>query len=129
MKQPRRKGLLATAACLAWVAGSISPPVKVTLESSWPAPPLLLEIIETVVLENGNVFFPFVDRVTDPDVVPQQALTQEATHQYALQVAAVSGSWVDWYGTVVCDVGTLAKLVGIETIEHAPENTDAEPSE
>ncbi|KAF8164188.1 UDP-glucose:glycoprotein glucosyltransferase-domain-containing protein [Mycena galopus ATCC 62051] len=179
MKQRRRKALLATAAtCLAWVAGTSakSPPVKVTLESSWPAPPLLLEIIETVALENPDAFFQFVDRVTDPDVFPQQALTQEATHQYALQVAAAGGwlaepgalaavemnlglhaatprieafyhryaasettpcaggSWVDWYGKVVCDVGTLVKLVGVETIEpspHSPDNThtpvDAEP--
>ncbi|KAF8190189.1 hypothetical protein K438DRAFT_2018604 [Mycena galopus ATCC 62051] len=183
MKQPRRKALVATAAtCLAWVAGTSakSPPVKVTLESSWPAPPLLLEIIETVALENPDAFFSFVDRVTDPDVFPQQALTQEAMHQYALQVAAAGGwlaepgalaavemnlglhaatprieafyhhyvghahdtettpcaggSWVDWYGTVVCDVGTLTKLVGIETIEPAPSSpesthtpVDAEP--
>jgi hypothetical protein len=27
------------------------------------------------------------------------------------------GSWVDWYGEVVCDVETLAHLVGVEAIE------------
>lgn len=27
------------------------------------------------------------------------------------------GSWVDWYGDVVCDVETLARLAGVETID------------
>ncbi|KAI3613174.1 glycoprotein glucosyltransferase [Moniliophthora roreri] len=27
------------------------------------------------------------------------------------------GSWVDWYGTIVCDVETLARLVRVETID------------
>lgn len=27
------------------------------------------------------------------------------------------GSWVDWYGEMVCDVETLAHLAGIETID------------
>jgi UDP-glucose:glycoprotein glucosyltransferase len=30
------------------------------------------------------------------------------------------GSWVDWYGQVVCDVETLAQLAGIETIDAKP---------
>lgn len=27
------------------------------------------------------------------------------------------GSWVDWYGSVVCDVDTLARLVRVETLD------------
>lgn len=27
------------------------------------------------------------------------------------------GSWVDWYGDVVCDVESLARLAGVETID------------
>lgn len=27
------------------------------------------------------------------------------------------GSWVDWYGTTVCDLETLVHLAGIETID------------
>lgn len=27
------------------------------------------------------------------------------------------GSWVDWYGEVVCDVDRLAQLIGVETID------------
>lgn len=33
------------------------------------------------------------------------------------------GSWVDWYGQVVCDVGTLARLVLTEEID-PPESAD-----
>ncbi|KAJ7185207.1 UDP-glucose:glycoprotein glucosyltransferase-domain-containing protein [Mycena filopes] len=156
----RAKAILAT--CLAvGVVGAKSPPVKVTLKSSWPAPPLLLEIIETVALENPDAFFPFLDRVTDPETLASdQPLTNEAVHQFALEVAASSGflsepgsiaavemslglhaatpkieafydhyithnkdpkcgSWVDWYGEVVCDVDKLAHLAGIETIDPA----------
>lgn len=38
----------------------------------------------------------------------------------------VCGSWVDWYGEVVCDVETLAHLAGVEAID-SPEvsSTDA----
>ena len=36
------------------------------------------------------------------------------------------GSWVDWYGQVVCDVETLMHLAGVETINPLggiPENS------
>ncbi|KAJ7651981.1 glycosyltransferase family 24 protein [Mycena polygramma] len=161
----RSRAILAT--CLAFgVAGASSPPVKVTLKSSWPAPPLLLEIIETVSLENPDAFFPFVDRVTDPEnPLLLQPLSNEAVYQFALEVAASHGflsepgsiaavemniglhaatpkieafynhyvthtkdpncgSWVDWYGEVVCDVAKLAHLAGIETIDPANSSFD-----
>ncbi|KAJ7608670.1 UDP-glucose:glycoprotein glucosyltransferase-domain-containing protein [Roridomyces roridus] len=153
----RRRAILA-ACCLAASTTAASPPVKVNLKSSWPAPPLLLEIIETVALENPDAFFPFVHRVTDPENSPSsQQMVGEAVHQFALQVAATHGflsegsmstvemnlalhaatpkieafyqhyqthtedpkcgSWVDWYGEVVCDVEKLSHLAGIETID------------
>ncbi|KAJ7078310.1 glycosyltransferase family 24 protein [Mycena belliarum] len=155
--QWQTKKILA-ACCFAHAVTAASPPVKVTLRSSWPAPPLLLEIIETVSLENPDAFFPFVDRLTDPEIVPaSQQMTSEAVHQYAMQVASNAfmsepgavaavemnlglhaatpkieafyhhyltrtdtpkcGSWVDWYGEVVCDVEKLSHLAGIETID------------
>ncbi|KAJ7130733.1 glycosyltransferase family 24 protein [Mycena crocata] len=149
------------------VAGLSSPPVRVTLRSSWPAPPLLLEIIETVSLENPDAFFPFVDRVTNPETLPSsQPLANEAVYQFALQTAATNGflsapgavaavemnlglhaatpkieafyhhyasraadpkcgSWVDWYGEMVCDVEKLAHLAGIETIDPTNKSFDA----
>ncbi|KAG6819213.1 hypothetical protein H0H92_002283, partial [Tricholoma furcatifolium] len=27
------------------------------------------------------------------------------------------GSWVEWYGEVICDIETLVRLAGVETIE------------
>ncbi len=35
-------------------------------------------------------------------------------------------SWVDWYGKVVCDGETLEKLIGVEEIEGAHTQEDAE---
>ncbi|KAK7462762.1 killer toxin resistant protein [Stygiomarasmius scandens] len=69
-----------------------SPPVKVSLRSSWPAPPFLLEVVETVALENPNAFFPLIDRVTDPEaLLLSQKLAPEALHQSALQIAVSNG--------------------------------------
>ncbi|KDR79892.1 hypothetical protein GALMADRAFT_242006 [Galerina marginata CBS 339.88] len=147
------------------VAGSASSPsVKATLRSSWPAPPFLAEILETVSLENPNGFFTYLESLTDPEALASpRTSTPEAIHQAALQVAMDSGvlnepgslaivemnlamhaatpklevfynyyadnhnnsrgtkcgSWVDWYGEVVCDVETLAQLAGVEAIDAA----------
>lgn len=162
-----------------------SPPVKVSLRTSWPAPPFLVEIMyalffysngalltiisETVALENPDSFFPFLDHVTDPEVVtitPNDA--PEAIYSSSLEVAnnmglfaesgvlasiemnlalhsatpkieafyhhyseAVGesarnkecGSWVDWYGSVVCDVESLAHLAGLDTIDSTENNS------
>ncbi|KAJ3833052.1 UDP-glucose:glycoprotein glucosyltransferase-domain-containing protein [Lentinula raphanica] len=140
-----------------------SPPVKVSLRTSWPAPPFLVEVVESVALDNPAAFFPLLDRVTDPEVVtitPDE--TPEAVYSSSLQVATDMGlfsepgslafiemnlalhaatpkiqafyhhytesvgatayhegcgSWVDWYGTVVCDVESLAQLAGLDTID------------
>jgi UDP-glucose:glycoprotein glucosyltransferase len=115
-------------------------------------------------LENPHAFFPFVDRVTDPDILPAaQKMTDEAVHQFAVQLATNGflsepgalatvemnlalhaatpkieafyhhyltqedpkcGSWVDWYGEVVCDVQKLSHLAGIETIDPTTPSPD-----
>ncbi|KAK0480614.1 UDP-glucose:glycoprotein glucosyltransferase-domain-containing protein [Armillaria novae-zelandiae] len=142
-----------------FVTCSAGPPVKVSLRSSWRAPPVLVEIIETVALENPEAFFPFVDSLTNPEThALAKDLSPEAVHQLALQAAVAGGflsepgaltavemnlamhsatpkieafyqhysdldskvdcgSWVDWYGTVVCDVETLVQLAGRESID------------
>ncbi|KAG6885729.1 hypothetical protein C0993_010556 [Termitomyces sp. T159_Od127] len=148
---------------LAVVGGrSASPPVEVSLRSSWPASPPLIEIIETIALENPDAFFPLLDKLSDPDVLPTpEKLTPEAAHQAVLEIATVNGylngpgslaavelnlalhaatpkieafynhyidhhnntkgtdcgSWVEWYGEVVCDIEQLVKLAGVETID------------
>ncbi|KAJ7342428.1 glycosyltransferase family 24 protein [Mycena albidolilacea] len=119
MKRRNRVSILA-AACLAAGVAASSPPVKVTLKSSWPAPPLLLEIIETVALENPDGFFSFLDRVTDPDIFPPSALTPEATHQYVLEVA-VGGGWLGEPGAVAAvemNLGLHAATPKIEAFYH-----------
>jgi UDP-glucose:glycoprotein glucosyltransferase len=35
-------------------------------------------------------------------------------------------SWIDWYGETVCDVETLARLVGVEDIESANKSSASE---
>ncbi|PPQ88795.1 hypothetical protein CVT25_010481 [Psilocybe cyanescens] len=155
--------LLGAAIPVLQVVGSASsPPVKVGLRSSWPAPPFLAEILETVSLENPDAFFTYLDRLTDPEVLQSpHGMKPEAIHQAALQVAIDNGilheagslsivemnlamhaatpkleafynyyadnhngssgtqcgSWVDWYGEVVCDVETLVQLAGVEAID------------
>ncbi|KAL1704030.1 hypothetical protein EV121DRAFT_270703, partial [Schizophyllum commune] len=141
------------------LAYAASPPVKVSLRSSWAAPHPLVEILETVTQENQDAFFPLLDALTDGEkLVLPQSLTPEAAYQAALEVAASGGqlskpgslaavelnlalhsatptieafhqyyenlnrwvecgSWVDWYGQVVCDVEELARLAGVETLD------------
>ncbi|KAG7094908.1 hypothetical protein E1B28_005714 [Marasmius oreades] len=150
-------GLLLTAVA----AIAASPPVQVSLRTSWPASPFLIEVIETVALESPASFFPFLDCVTDPnELVHSQKSVPEAVYKSSLALAVSHGflpdpgalaavemnlalhaaspkiqafyhyynttnserevecgSWVDWYGTTVCDVETLAQLAGVETID------------
>ncbi|KAH8978341.1 UDP-glucose:glycoprotein glucosyltransferase-domain-containing protein [Lactarius akahatsu] len=147
-----------------------SPPVKVSLRTSWPSPPFLLELIETISLEEPNAFFPLLDALTSPDAFPaKDKLSPEAQQQLALETALSAGylskpgavevvqaqlalhaanpkivafyehysdnakktqndavadaescgSWVDWYGEVVCDVERLVHLTGPETLDPA----------
>ncbi|KAG8706111.1 hypothetical protein FRC09_002564, partial [Ceratobasidium sp. 395] len=48
------------------VADTASPPVKVSLTTSWAAPSLLLEIIETAASEHPDQYFEIVEALTDP---------------------------------------------------------------
>ncbi|WVQ70245.1 uncharacterized protein L199_008471 [Kwoniella botswanensis] len=56
-------GWLALAGCLLSLAGGVqanSPPVSISLETSWAAPSLLLEILETVYEESPSSYFPLL---------------------------------------------------------------------
>ncbi|KAG5636220.1 hypothetical protein H0H81_008754 [Sphagnurus paluster] len=151
---------------------SASPPVKVSLKSSWPAPPAFLEVLETIALEIPDAFFPLLDKLTDPEVLrAPHSLSPEAVHQAALEIAAANGylsepgalaavemnlalhaatpkieafyhhyndyhkdskgaecgSWVEWYGQVVCDIEELVKLAGIETIDTSTKSSTSNP--
>ncbi|KAJ3853515.1 hypothetical protein EV368DRAFT_64055 [Lentinula lateritia] len=118
---------------------------------------------ESITSENSKAFFPFLDCVTDLDVViitPNKApkaiysssldVTKnmglfsksgalavvemslafhaampkiEAFYHHYMETVKQSachkecGSWVDWYGSVVCDVELLAQLAGPGTID------------
>ncbi|GLB42376.1 putative UDP-glucose:Glycoprotein Glucosyltransferase [Lyophyllum shimeji] len=168
-----RRGLQVFVLSLAVLGGrSASPPVKVSLRSSWPAPPPVIEVLETVALENPDAFFPLLDKLTDPDVLSSpHKMSPEAAHQAVLQVAASNGylgepgafaavemnlalhaatpkieafysyyadhhkdskgsecgSWVDWYGEVVCAIEELVKLAGIETIDASAAASTSSP--
>ncbi|KAF8268079.1 UDP-glucose:Glycoprotein glucosyltransferase-domain-containing protein [Lactarius quietus] len=63
---------------------SSSPPVKVSLRTSWPSPPFLLELIPT--------HFPTAGRLDEPDAFPpKDKLSPEAQQQLALQTALSAG--------------------------------------
>lgn len=175
-----KRGLQLLVSSLVITAGrSAKPSVNVSLRSSWPASPPLIEALyvpisrkhcclaerrfsETVSLENPDAFFPLLDLLTDPDVLPsRENMSPEAIHQAVIEVAASNnflgepgslasvemnlalhaatpkieafyyhydnnhngsrgaecGSWVDWYGEVVCDIETMVHLAGTETID------------
>ncbi|KAL9710152.1 killer toxin resistant protein [Leucoagaricus gongylophorus] len=144
------------------VSGATSPSVKVSLISSWAAPPVVPEILETVALSNPDGFFPLLDQLTDPkSYIFPQSLAPEALYQAGISSAVAAGiiqdpsdavevqmdlalhaatpkleafyqhyedkhnsskgtscgSWVDWYGEVVCDIESLVHLVDYETID------------
>ncbi|GJF00041.1 glycosyltransferase family 24 protein [Phanerochaete sordida] len=157
----RRYSLLGSLVFSAVLAAS--PPVQVELRTSWAPPPFLVELLETIAIEEPGSFFPLIDRFTHPEWAPlaqdkpdeqlyldalQNALSagflsepgelaaMEATlalHSSIPRIEAAynyysdsqagrgedCGSWVDWYGQVVCDVEALRKLVRVETIEAA----------
>ncbi|KAG6827591.1 hypothetical protein H0H92_011214 [Tricholoma furcatifolium] len=149
-----------------------SPPVEVSLRSSWPASSPFIEALETIALENPDAFFPLLNKITDPETLPSpENLTPEAAYQAILEVAVENGylkepgslaavklnlalhaatpkieafynhyidhynatngdscgSWVEWYGEVVCDIETLVRLAGVETIEPVAKESTHEP--
>ncbi|EKM75357.1 hypothetical protein AGABI1DRAFT_46617 [Agaricus bisporus var. burnettii JB137-S8] len=144
-------------ACLALQhANAGSPPVRVSLTPSWPDPPVVAEVLESVALVNPDGFFQLLDQVTDPDAsIFAQSSTPQSLYQSGISSAVthgviqgagdlaevhmnlylhaatpkleafyqhyedrhkdstgtVCGSWVDWYGQVVCDLESLVQLV------------------
>ena len=94
---------------LAVLGNAASPPVNVSLRTSWPAPPFLTEVLyvllnitalatdlgslsETVALENSDAFFPLVDRLTDPGVLSSlEDLSPEALYQAVLGISTGNG--------------------------------------
>ena len=98
---------------LAVLGNAASPPVNVSLRTSWPAPPFLIEAMyvlsnivafavglsslsETVGLENPDAFFPLVDRLTDPNVLSYlEELSPEALYRAVLEISTGNGFFND----------------------------------
>ncbi|KZT24849.1 glycosyltransferase family 24 protein [Neolentinus lepideus HHB14362 ss-1] len=99
--------VLWTAASLNLVWAILSPPVKVSLRTSWSAPCVLLEVIETVSLENPNAFVPLLDVLTKFKVssLPSHA-TAEATYEYVLSTAVSEGLLQDSSAKAVVEMNT-----------------------
>ncbi|KAN0127772.1 hypothetical protein V8E53_014432, partial [Lactarius tabidus] len=53
-----RAGLVLSLLTFPALSASSSPPVKVSQRTSWPSPPFLLKLIETISLEEPDTFFP-----------------------------------------------------------------------
>ncbi|KAH7345399.1 UDP-glucose:glycoprotein glucosyltransferase-domain-containing protein [Rhizoctonia solani] len=58
-------GTLGVAASLVAAESTFSPPVKVSLTTSWAAPPLLLEILETAAAEHPGRYYEILDALID----------------------------------------------------------------
>ncbi|KAF8342557.1 UDP-glucose:glycoprotein glucosyltransferase-domain-containing protein [Cantharellus anzutake] len=77
-----------------------SAPVKVWLRSSWAASDLLLEIIETVALENSADFFPAFDLLTSPNsgiisTSSSSKRSQKETYDLAIEALQVNAFFAE----------------------------------
>ncbi|KAJ1311851.1 hypothetical protein OPQ81_010312 [Rhizoctonia solani] len=82
-------GTLGVAASLVAAESTFSPPVKVSLTTSWAAPPLLLEIVETAAAEYPGRYFEILDTLTDPSSAGLLGPITEPVHkpQYVYNTA------------------------------------------
>ncbi|PWN41129.1 hypothetical protein IE81DRAFT_324849 [Ceraceosorus guamensis] len=77
---------------LSSAAQSHSPPISVSLQSPWPATPLLLEILEAAHTQDPGSFWPLLDRLTDPQsVVLDRNASDERTYTAAVQALDDAG--------------------------------------
>ncbi|KAF9927498.1 hypothetical protein FBU30_003215 [Linnemannia zychae] len=67
-----------------------SPPIQVSIHASWVAPPLLLEILEAVAVENKTAYFPLMRQLTGKDFLDSIA-SQKDLYQKSLDVIQEEG--------------------------------------
>ncbi|KAH9930812.1 glycosyltransferase family 24 protein [Amylocystis lapponica] len=110
MKTPLRLSALAALFSTSYAS---SPPVKVHLRSSWPAPPPLLECVESISLEEPHAFFPLLDSLTVLEPLPD---SPRAWHHHALESAVAGGflSQPGVYAAVEMDLALHAATPKIE---------------
>ncbi|KAF9977389.1 hypothetical protein BGZ73_006136 [Actinomortierella ambigua] len=87
----RSIGVALTLVATASVASATtSPPVTVSIHTPWAAPPLLLEILESVAVENRTAYYPLLKQLVDPSFL-SQATTPMALYEQGLKVVQESG--------------------------------------
>ncbi|KZT37012.1 glycosyltransferase family 24 protein [Sistotremastrum suecicum HHB10207 ss-3] len=94
MRSPKGSILYGLSAffCLGTRCLAQSSPIKIQLRATWPAPPLLLDILETVSLEQPESYFRLLDVLTSPEHgLPFLASSNEGLYQAALQLAEDHG--------------------------------------
>ncbi|KAH8825012.1 UDP-glucose:glycoprotein glucosyltransferase-domain-containing protein [Flagelloscypha sp. PMI_526] len=108
------------------LVSAVSPPVKVSLRSSWQAPPFLFELLETISLETPDSFIPLLDLVTNPDVLPRaEEDTAEALHYAVLQLAREHGL-LSKQGSLAAVEMNLAIQAAFDYFEHHAARPDSQ---
>ncbi|KAK0716699.1 UDP-glucose:glycoprotein glucosyltransferase-domain-containing protein [Apiosordaria backusii] len=77
------------AACLSPVHVGASPTVNVALKAAFPAPPYLVELLETAASDNATAYFALLDRVANGDFV--EAKTDKTLYEKFVQVLQDDG--------------------------------------
>ncbi|KAF9438604.1 hypothetical protein BGZ76_006503 [Entomortierella beljakovae] len=67
-----------------------SPPIQVSIRTSWAAPPLLLEILEAVAVENKSSYYPLMRQLTDVDFLGSIS-SQKDLYDKSLEVIQSQG--------------------------------------
>ncbi|KAI1117857.1 UDP-glucose:glycoprotein glucosyltransferase [Nemania sp. NC0429] len=80
---------LLAAACLGPGHASAGPSVHVAMKAAFPAPPYLLELLETAAAENATSYFPLLDRIAEGTFV--ESATDEALYHKFLDIVRQDG--------------------------------------
>ncbi|KAG0378074.1 hypothetical protein BGX24_004801 [Mortierella sp. AD032] len=67
-----------------------SPPIQASIHTSWAAPPLLLEILEAVAVENKTAYLPLMRQLTDKDFL-DNIKSQKDLYQKSLDIIQTHG--------------------------------------
>ncbi|KAG0277722.1 hypothetical protein BGZ95_005473 [Linnemannia exigua] len=67
-----------------------SPPIQASIHTSWAAPPLLLEILEAVAVENKTAYLPLMRQLTDKDFL-DSIKSQKDLYQKSLNIIQTHG--------------------------------------
>ncbi|KIP02024.1 glycosyltransferase family 24 protein [Phlebiopsis gigantea 11061_1 CR5-6] len=98
-----------------------SPPVQVELRTSWAPPPFLVELLETIAIEEPQSFFPLLEAFTDPEFSPlAQSKTDEEIYRNARQYA-LSAGYLSEPGELASLDMTLALHSSVPRVEAAYE--------